>query len=132
MPNIWWTDIPCRIFYFIFVVLMLILLGPTNFKIPQYTNLNKSKYESSNKNNLLENFDGFVLLKVIQNSRIGQIQKSDNLNTQKTCESCYLWQYRLWSFQAGGTELDRFLHRNQHTQRKLFNFEFWINGKLGK
>ena len=39
-----------------------------------------------------------------------------------------LWQYGLWSFQAGGTKLERFLHENQHTQRKLLNFEFWING----
>ena len=31
----------------------------------------------------------------------------------------YLWQYGLWSFQAGGTKLERFLHKN---------FEFWING----
>jgi hypothetical protein len=36
----------------------------------------------------------------------------------------------LWSFQAGGTKLERFLHRNQHTQRKSLNFEFWINGQL--
>ena len=26
----------------------------------------------------------------------------------------------------------RFLHKNQHTQRKLLNFEFWINGELSK
>ena len=43
-----------------------------------------------------------------------------------------LWQYGLWSFQAGGTKLERFLHKNQHTQRKLLNFEFWINGELSK
>ena len=41
-----------------------------------------------------------------------------------------LWQYGLWSFQVGGTKLERFLHKNQHTQRKLLNFEFWINGEL--
>ena len=40
-----------------------------------------------------------------------------------------LWQYGLWSFQAGDTKLERFLHKNQHTQRKLLNFEFWINGE---
>ena len=40
-----------------------------------------------------------------------------------------LWQYGLWSFQAGGTKSKRFLHKNQHTQRKLLNFEFWINEK---
>ena len=41
-----------------------------------------------------------------------------------------LWHYGLWSFQGGGTKLERFLHKNQHTQRKLLNFEFWINGEL--
>ena len=30
-----------------------------------------------------------------------------------------LWQYGLWSFQTGGTKLERFLPKNQHTQRKL-------------
>jgi hypothetical protein len=38
-----------------------------------------------------------------------------------------LWQYGLWSFQTGGTKLERFLHENQHTQRKLLIFENWIN-----
>jgi fatty-acid desaturase len=33
-----------------------------------------------------------------------------------------VWQYGLWSFQAGGTKLERFLHKNQHSQRKLVNF----------
>ena len=27
---------------------------------------------------------------------------------------------------------ERFLPKNQHTQRKLLNFEFWINGELSK
>ena len=36
-----------------------------------------------------------------------------------------LWQYGLWSFQAGGTKLERFLPKNQ---RKLLNFENWVNG----
>ena len=43
-----------------------------------------------------------------------------------------LWQYGLWSFQTGDTKLERFLPNNQHTQRKLLNFEFWINGELSK
>jgi hypothetical protein len=33
---------------------------------------------------------------------------------------------------SGGTKLERFWHKNQHTQRKLLNFEFWINGELLK
>ena len=35
-------------------------------------------------------------------------------------------------FSNGGTKLERFLHKNQHTQRKLLNFEFWIDGELSK
>ena len=38
-----------------------------------------------------------------------------------------LWQYRLWSFQAGVTKLERHLHKNQHTQRKSLNFENWTS-----
>ena len=38
----------------------------------------------------------------------------------------------LTSFQAGCTKLERFLHKNQHTQKKLLNFEFWINSELSK
>ena len=32
-------------------------------------------------------------------------------------------------FQMGGIKLERFLPKNQHTQRKLLNFENWINGE---
>ena len=42
---------------------------------------------------------------------------------------CLLWQYGLWSFQTGYTKLERFLKKNQHTQRKLLNFENWTNGE---
>ena len=30
-----------------------------------------------------------------------------------------IWQYGLWSFQAGVRKLEILLHKNQHTQRKL-------------
>ena len=33
-------------------------------------------------------------------------------------------------FLRGGTKLERFLHKNQHTQRKLLNFEEWVNGEM--
>ena len=45
---------------------------------------------------------------------------------------CRIWQYGLWSFQMGDTKLERFLPKNQHAQRKLLNFEFWINCELSK
>ena len=35
-------------------------------------------------------------------------------------------------FSNGVYTLGRFLSKNQHTQRKLLNFEFWINGELSK
>ena len=40
-----------------------------------------------------------------------------------------LWQYGLSSFQVGGTKLERFLPKNQHTQR---SFENWVNGEVSK
>ena len=43
---------------------------------------------------------------------------------------CKLWRYGLWSFQTGGKKLERLLPKNQHTQRKLLDFENWINGGL--
>ena len=43
-----------------------------------------------------------------------------------------VWQYELWSFQTGGTKLERFLPKNQHTQRKLSNFENWVSGEVSK
>ena len=33
-------------------------------------------------------------------------------------------------FKWGGTKLERLLTKNQHAQRKLLNFENWINGGL--
>ena len=38
-----------------------------------------------------------------------------------------LLQYGLWSFQTGYIKLERFLHKNQHTQRKFSKFENWTN-----
>ena len=32
----------------------------------------------------------------------------------------------------GGTKLERFLPKNQHTQRKFLNFENWTNGEVSK
>ena len=38
-------------------------------------------------------------------------------------DTCELWKYGLWSFQTESTKLERFLPKNQHTQRKLLNFK---------
>ena len=52
--------------------------------------------------------------------------------TYSTHDYIVLWQYGLWSFQTGGTQLERFLPKNQHTQRKLLSFENWVNGEVSK
>ena len=43
-----------------------------------------------------------------------------------------LWKYRLWNFKSGDIKLERVLPKNQHTERKLLNFENWCSGKLPK
>ena len=48
-------------------------------------------------------------------------------NTLKEFHSNFQHNYGLWSFQMGGAKLDRFLPKNQHTQRKLLNFENWVD-----
>ena len=35
-------------------------------------------------------------------------------------------------FSSGGTKLEIFLPKNQHTQRKVLNFENWVNGDVSK
>ena len=37
-----------------------------------------------------------------------------------------IWQYGLWRFQTGDTKLERFLPKNQHTERKSLKFEFGL------
>ena len=45
------------------------------------------------------------------------------------CTARALWHYRLWRFKTRDTKLEKFMHNNQHTQRKLLNFEIWTNGE---
>ena len=42
----------------------------------------------------------------------------------------YYGIYGLCCFQTGDTKFERFLPKNQHTQRKVLNFENWINEVL--
>ena len=39
---------------------------------------------------------------------------------------------RVVEFSDGGTKLERFLPKNQHTQRKLLNFENWVSGEVSR
>ena len=47
-------------------------------------------------------------------------------------DSWEIWQYGLWSFQTVDTKLEIFLPKNQHTQRKLLDFENRVNGEVSK
>ena len=38
----------------------------------------------------------------------------------------------MWIFQTGGTKLEQFLPKNQQTQKKLLNFDDWVNGEVSK
>ena len=63
------------------------------------------------------------------------VLKNENCHTSNTVHYILqypIWQYGLWSFQAGDTKLERFLLKNQHTQRKLLNFQNWVNGEVSK
>ena len=55
-------------------------------------------------------------------------REKSKIKIQKFHE-CMLWQHRFWSFKSRDTKVERFLHKNQHTQRKLLNFENWTNEK---
>ena len=44
----------------------------------------------------------------------------------------YNMAIRVVEFLNGGTKLERFLPKNQHTHRKLLNFENWVNGEVSK
>ena len=39
---------------------------------------------------------------------------------------------RVVEFSNRGTKLERFLPKNQHTQKKLLNFENWVSGEVSK
>ena len=55
--------------------------------------------------------------------------KSDITLSDMNMEAMAIW---VVEFSNGGTKLDRFLPKNQHTQKKLLNFENWVNGEVSK
>ena len=65
------------------------------------------------------------------------IKKVHNYNLCPLCcfscvESIVSMAIRVMEFSNGGTKLERFLPKNQFTQRKLLNFENWVNGEVSK
>ena len=68
----------------------------------------------------------------IRKSEISLVSTKENPCVSYPLEICKVWQYWLWSCQGKDTKLERFLTKNQHTQRKLLNSENWSNGTLSK
>ena len=76
------------------------------------------------------------MLKDQVNQKISSKNKADKTDLQvKRLTTQISWiQYifivaiQVMEFQVWGTKLERILLKNQHTQRKLLNFENWING----
>ena len=58
--------------------------------------------------------------------------KTEQIHKMNTTYFESKWQYGLSCFQAGYTKVKRFLPKNQHTQRKLLNFENWVDGEVSK
>ena len=58
----------------------------------------------------------------------------DNLHFLPSPGACTVptMAIRVVEFSMGGTKLERFLTKNQHTQRKLLNFENWVNVEVSK
>ena len=55
-----------------------------------------------------------------------RVGNKEVFETKRTTLVYYvLWHYWLWSFNTRDTKLEIFFHKNQHTQRKLLNFENW-------
>ena len=83
---------------------------------------------------LLETVDGMLAAQMVAREHQGTFLLS--LIILQLCnpepQMSALWQYGLWSFQTGGTKLERFLPKNQHNQRKLLNFENWVYGDVSK
>ena len=45
---------------------------------------------------------------------------------------CVAMAIRVVEFSSGGYKIRKIFHKNQHTRRKLLNFEFLINVELSK
>ena len=74
---------------------------------------------------------GFFILKIEWNV----LNKSENIlfsEANKAIYSVYTMVIRIFEFSCGGTKLERFLPKNQRTQRKSLNFENWCNEEASK
>ena len=75
--------------------------------------------------NLTKRFTMYVLWKKLVVSKM-----KSNYHTENKTKCRQYGNTGCGVFKRGGTKLARFLPKNQHTQRKLLNFENWISGGL--
>ena len=78
------------------------------------------------------NYAQYLIISKVNKPSLTKFMYQTKWRETKLHVQCALWQYGSWSFQTRSTKLERFLPKNQHTQRKLLNFENWISGGLGR
>ena len=64
--------------------------------------------------------------------RVTYLSDEVGILRERICNVMALMAIRVVEFSSGGTKVERFLHENQHTERKLLNILFCINGELSK
>ena len=75
----------------------------------------------------------FLFEDTVDNKTTARLESIGTMQTNKLeMIATPIMAIRVVEFSSGGTNLEIFLHKNQHTQRKLLNFEFWFNGELSK
>ena len=107
-------------------------LSPWNWKLCSIISNFKNRNSIGN-NFIKDGHNGYFIVFIMTQfscSRTPSKPKFSHCVSIQYVVSCKVWQYRLWSFQGKNTKLDRILVKNQHTQRKLLNFENWTNWKL--
>ena len=69
---------------------------------------------------------------VLGDYKMSEIRTSSYVWPQIHMRTLLIMAIQVVEFQTGGTKLERFLPKNQHTQRKLLNFENWVNREVSK
>ena len=100
---------------------------PERFSQPQDDNTGETTLHILSKEGKVE-----IIETLLNDERMEDHMVSEVLTNDLSYGTVHLWPYGLSSVQVGGTKLERFLPKNQHTQRKLLNFENWCNGEATK
>ena len=85
------------------------------YPLINYLNQDDSAAQSYEKSSIRRR-NPRMLTEPFSNSSNDDIASNEIDSLKKRVCFCHyaIWQYGLWSFQVGGTKLERFLHKNQH------------------